>query len=298
MSLPSLSNMVSSSYGPSSQKPAHSTVPQQGNWGPQGQPGNWGPQGQPGYGPGPQGQQGWGPQGQPGYGPGPQGQPGNWGPQGQPGYGPGPQGQPGWGPQGQGSWGPPQPQGVPAKEAAKPKAPKKLESPQPIQNPKFDKPKKVENVGGPQGWGPQPGGPQGPGWGPQPGGPQGPGWGPQGPGPQGWGPQPGGQQQPESAHEHPLNYQQVVNDTCKICLQNIGGQAGYTCGQCKVVLCLMCSNKIFYGTKQKSAHAHPLALRLRNSWKCDLCKKMYKGTASFYCKQCDFDACDKCYLQY
>ena len=90
----------------------------------------------------------------------------------------------------------------------------------------------------------------------------------------------------------------MVNDTCKICLQNIGGQAGYTCGQCKVVLCLMCSNKIFYGTKQKSAHAHPLALRLRNSWKCDLCKKMYKGTASFYCKQCDFDACDKCYLQY
>ena len=243
MSLPSLSNMVSSSYGPSSQKPAHSTVPQQGNWGPQGQPGNWGPQGQPGY-------------------------------------GPGPQGQPGWGPQGQGSWGPPQPQGVPAKEAAKPKAPKKLESPQPIQNPKFDKPKKVENVGGPQGWGPQPGGPQGPG-------PQ---------GPQGWGPQPGGQQQPESAHEHPLNHLPNLVEECKVCMRNIGGQAGYKCNSCPMTLCLGCSNKIFYGNKKKGAHIHPLALKDRNSWKCDLCKKTYKSVASFYCKQCDFDVCSSCYI--
>jgi hypothetical protein len=115
----------------------------------------------------------------------------------------------------------------------------------------------------------------------------------------GYPPQQGGYaQQPDSAHEHPLNYQQQINDQCKICLQNVGGQAGYTCGQCKLILCLNCSNRVFYGNKQKAAHKHPLALRFRNSWKCDLCKKLYKGVASFYCKQCDFDACDKCYLQY
>ena len=57
-----------------------------------------------------------------------------------------------------------------------------------------------------------------------------------------------------------------------------------------------CANRAFYGNKKKSAHPHELALKNRNSWKCDLCKKMYKGTASFYCKQCDFDVCDKCYI--
>ena len=101
---------------------------------------------------------------------------------------------------------------------------------------------------------------------------------------------------PESAHEHPLNYNNSLNETCKVCLQNIGGQPGYKCGNCEIVLCLNCSNRIFYGNKKKSAHQHELALKPRNSWKCDLCKKNYKGNASFYCKQCDFDACDKCYL--
>ena len=103
---------------------------------------------------------------------------------------------------------------------------------------------------------------------------------------------------PESAHEHPLNYDENLKDKCKICSQNINGQAGYKCGDCPIILCLNCANRIFYGNKKKSAHPqHELALKSRNSWKCDLCKKMYKGTASFYCNKCDFDACDKCYLE-
>ena len=106
----------------------------------------------------------------------------------------------------------------------------------------------------------------------------------------------GCQQQPESAHEHPLNYSQQLNEQCKICMQNIGGQQGYKCNSCNIVLCLNCANRVFYGNKKKSAHYHPLALRFRESWKCDICKIVYRGSASFYCKQCDFDACDKCYL--
>ena len=49
--------------------------------------------------------------------------------------------------------------------------------------------------------------------------------------------------------------------------------------------------------KKKAIHNHDLALKNRNSWKCNVCKKPYKGNASFYCKQCDFDACENCYLQ-
>ena len=81
-----------------------------------------------------------------------------------------------------------------------------------------------------------------------------------------------------------------------MCQQKIT-RDGYKCGQCPVVVCLNCANRAFYGNKNKSVHSHDLALKSRNSWKCDVCKKMYKGTASFYCKQCDFDVCDKCYLQ-
>ena len=103
---------------------------------------------------------------------------------------------------------------------------------------------------------------------------------------------------PDSAHEHPLNYTDSVNSQCKICKQELGGQPGYTCGSCKVILCLNCAQKIFYGEKKYTIHAHPLLLKDRNSWKCDLCKQNYKNVASFYCKQCDFDACSACYVSY
>ena len=80
-------------------------------------------------------------------------------------------------------------------------------------------------------------------------------------------------------------------------MQKIGGQ-GYKCDSCPIVLCINCSNKIFYGNKKKASHKHDLALKNRGTgWKCDLCKKSYKGYASFYCKQCDFDACEKCYIE-
>ena len=106
------------------------------------------------------------------------------------------------------------------------------------------------------------------------------------------------QKAPESAHEHPLNYANGINDTCKICQQNIAGQPGYNCASCKIILCLNCAQKIFYGNKKKTIHPHALVLRFRNAWKCDICKKNNKGVASFYCKQCDFDACSSCYVSF
>ena len=100
----------------------------------------------------------------------------------------------------------------------------------------------------------------------------------------------------QSNHEHSLNYMNLINAQCKICKQEIGGQPGYTCGNCKLILCLNCAQKIFYGKKNNFIHSHPLLLKDRNSWKCNLCNQFYKNVASFYCKQCDFDACSACYI--
>ena len=105
------------------------------------------------------------------------------------------------------------------------------------------------------------------------------------------------QPEPESHHEHPLNFEGKIEDKCKICLQNIGDKGGYKCGDCPIILCIDCSQKIFYGNKKKQIHEHELMLKDRNSWHCNLCNKNYMDNASFYCEKCDFDACDKCFIE-
>ena len=103
---------------------------------------------------------------------------------------------------------------------------------------------------------------------------------------------------PDSAHAHPLIKVPSLTGECKLCRMNAAGQAGYRCEGCDVILCFNCSNRVFYGNKHKNCHPqHPLALTSRKGgWKCDLCKTHSKGGASFYCKPCDFDACNKCYI--
>ena len=100
---------------------------------------------------------------------------------------------------------------------------------------------------------------------------------------------------PDSAHEHGLQLE-PTNEACKVCHRPIGGKIAYVCHQCPFVLCYECSNEIFYGNKAKQIHPHPLTLKYRSAWKCDLCKQHYRETASFYCKPCDFDACSICYV--
>lgn len=114
--------------------------------------------------------------------------------------------------------------------------------------------------------------------------------------PQGFYQQQNQQPEPEPAHEHPLNFEGQLNEKCKVCLQNIGGNGGYKCKDCPIVLCLNCSQKIFFENKNKQVHQHDLLLTDRNSWTCNVCKTSYGENASFYCRQCDFDVCDKCYL--
>ena len=135
-------------------------------------------------------------------------------------------------------------------------------------------------VGYDQGYGPQPPYGQQPGYAqPQP----------------GMAPPGGYQKPPDSAHMHPL-IEEPSNKECKVCKRPLGGATAFVCHQCTLVLCYECGNTIFYGNKQKQVHPHPLALRVRPSWTCDICRKLYRGTASFYCKPCDFDACSYCYV--
>ena len=103
---------------------------------------------------------------------------------------------------------------------------------------------------------------------------------------------------PDSIHEHPLNYVPALNVLCTICQQSDGGQPGYKCGQCGVSLCLNCSKRVFYGEKKTTLHPHPLALKFRNSWRCNICNILYKNTSSFFCNECDFDICASCYVPY
>ena len=105
------------------------------------------------------------------------------------------------------------------------------------------------------------------------------------------------QPQPESCHEHQLNFEGRLDENCKICLKKVGENGGYKCKECPIVLCLNCSQKIFYGNKKKQIHQHDLILRDRNSWTCDSCKTSYMDNASFFCEKCDFDVCDKCYIE-
>ena len=112
-------------------------------------------------------------------------------------------------------------------------------------------------------------------------------------------PQQGGNQnKPKSEHKHPLIHQQQINDQCKLCLKNIGGQTGYKCGLCEIVLCKNCAKSVFFGNKKRNVHEHFLDLTFRQNWICDICRKPYDKKASYYCELCDFDACDKCYIQY
>ena len=102
---------------------------------------------------------------------------------------------------------------------------------------------------------------------------------------------------PDSGHMHPL-FQETSYYSCKVCKKMIGGGQAYVCRTCSLVLCYDCFNRIYYRKKFTEVHPHPLMLRVRPSWICDVCRRRYQDVASFYCKVCDFDACSMCYIGY
>ena len=98
-------------------------------------------------------------------------------------------------------------------------------------------------------------------------------------------------------HEHPLNFFEDLNGLCNVCLQKIENIPGYKCNFCKIFLCLDCKSKIFFG-KKNDIHEHNLILKYRNDWVCNICHFNFPSgkCLSFFCKQCNFYACNKCYL--
>jgi len=102
---------------------------------------------------------------------------------------------------------------------------------------------------------------------------------------------------PDSAHEHGLQYEENSTE-CKVCKRALYREPAYVCHYCPLVLCYTCADSIFYGNKAKHVHHHTLSLRVRPNWRCDICGRLYQGTASFFCGPCDFDACSSCYVGY
>ena len=99
-----------------------------------------------------------------------------------------------------------------------------------------------------------------------------------------------------SCHEHLMYYKENLKEKCSLCLKNMNNEKGYKCNTCKFNLCFNCSNRVFYTTKNKKLHGHDLYLMMRKNWRCNKCRKHYESKASFYCKKCDYDSCDNCYL--
>ena len=100
----------------------------------------------------------------------------------------------------------------------------------------------------------------------------------------------------ESNHEHPLNYIEQLNITCTICHQINKDKPGYKCEQCPLIICLNCAERIFYGNKKLSIHPHPLLLKYKNEWKCNICEIIFKNTSSFSCDNCGFNVCTFCLI--
>ena len=100
----------------------------------------------------------------------------------------------------------------------------------------------------------------------------------------------------ESNHEHPLNYIDNLNIPCTICQQINKNNSGYKCEQCPLILCLNCAERIFYGNKKISIHPHPLLLKFKNEWKCNICEIIFKNTSTFSCDNCGFNVCTFCLI--
>ena len=98
----------------------------------------------------------------------------------------------------------------------------------------------------------------------------------------------------ESNHEHPLIYVNNLNESCTICHQINKENSGYNCKQCPLILCIKCAERVFNKNKKISIHPHPLLLKLKNDWKCNICEINFKDTSSFSCDKCGFNICSFC----
>ena len=99
-------------------------------------------------------------------------------------------------------------------------------------------------------------------------------------------------------HAHTLTRKSNQPDeTCKICQKLLGKAPAFICNECELTICNSCTNKISTGKKNEEIHPHLLGLRYREAWKCDNCGEHFRGCASFYCNNCDYDACPNCYIK-
>lgn len=103
---------------------------------------------------------------------------------------------------------------------------------------------------------------------------------------------------PKDIHNHPLIKQSFQNEKCEICLNQKTSENGYKCQKCQLIICEECASKIRYNYYYSNTkHQHSLFLSNEDDCKCNNCKKklICKKDFYFYCKECTFYICLKCY---
>ena len=100
----------------------------------------------------------------------------------------------------------------------------------------------------------------------------------------------------ESNHEHPLIYINNLDKSCTICHHSNKENPGYNCKQCPVILCIKCAERVFNKNKKISIHPHPLILKFKNKWKCNICEINFIDSSSFSCDKCGFNICSFCLI--
>ena len=87
---------------------------------------------------------------------------------------------------------------------------------------------------------------------------------------------------------------------CDFCLKNtnrLSTEYSYNCEQCDLDICSDCFAITLLKKPNKAIHEHTLVIREdREGWTCNLCEEDYDIRKSFYCFECDYDACIYCYF--
>ena len=105
-----------------------------------------------------------------------------------------------------------------------------------------------------------------------------------------------------SNHKHPLKFLKREKYYCDgVCKRHFfSGAYSYYCSICDIDLCPTCFNFIANNCGPQNNvyvdnHPHPLKFVPRRGFNCDICKKGYNDSFSYFCSICDFDVCEFCY---
>jgi hypothetical protein len=106
------------------------------------------------------------------------------------------------------------------------------------------------------------------------------------------------QEIPQELHIHPIVKSPLNEDICIICNKKKTCIKGHKCNSCPLRICDECVNSIIKSFYSIDRHMHPLVLKEKENYTCDVCKKTknFKNKFCFYCEKCNFGICLDCYI--